>query len=230
MAKSMLSFIQYQEYVKEAGYFVIPFGALENWRATGDAPDVVKACTHDLWQAENDRNPDKFPEWHGRQWPGNCHIAKRYAVHFDVEWDPEAVWLTAPRTKKVDIVFHMPIRRSVRPAIEWAHILKVFRQLNYSVLILGGRDDIEEWRFYAGRIPRLAPDTLLQSADYINSAKLFIGGASSCNTIAEGLKKHRIVELADDCDDTYPYGDTGQCANGMSLGDIVEKAQVILDG
>lgn len=229
MAKRLLPFIEYQQYVTSAIYLPIKFGDLEGWRHGGGVPKELDPIAYNLWEAEKDYNPEAFPEWHGGSWPGNCHIAKRYAVHFDVPWDPDSIWLNAPATKKIDIVFHMPMRRMVRPSADWAFILNTLQGFGHSVLILGGMDDIGEWLSVDPKLPRLCPDNFLVAADYINSAKLFLGGASSCNTVAEGLKKPRIVELADDCDDTYPYGTTGQCANAMSIEEVVNASLEILN-
>jgi len=229
MAESMMPFLRHQEYIDAAGIFSVPIGQMERWRACGTIPKGIDTCSFNLWKAETDHNPEAFPEWHGRVWPGNCHIAKRYAVHFGVEWDPESKWLTAPTTKKVDVIFHMPLRRIVRNRKQWFWILNRLQETGYSVIILGGPNDIDEW---SGRseFHTCCPKDFLETADYINSAKLFIGGASSCNTVAEGLKKRRIVELAPDCDDTYPYGDTGHYANDMSDEKIVQLALEILNG
>ena len=224
MAKSMLPLLQYQDYIGRAALLPLLEGEIKTWRACGAVPDEVKALSHNLHNAEKDRNPEAFPEWHGKCWPGNCHIAKRYAVHFGVEWNPNATWLTAPMKKGVDVVFHMPMRRMVRTMKEWGTILSALYVDGHCVVIIGG-DDLHEWNELRGVASLIRPTDFLQAADYINSARLFMGGASSCNTVAEGLKRRRIVELADGCDDTYPYGSTGWCANDMSTDEVIALAR-----
>ena len=144
IAATMRDFLTTQPYV-DGVYFV--------------SHPSLGAIDYDLQHAEDDKNPEAFPEWHGGSWPGNCNIRKRYAVHFGVEYDPEAVWLTAPRTKEVDVAVHIPQRRSVRSTKDWDEILGGLFHLR--VALLG-----EEGSGTA---------SLLDSADHINSAKVFLG-------------------------------------------------------
>ena len=167
------------------------------------------AVDYDLQHAEDDKNPEAFPEWHGGSWPGNCNIRKRYAVHFGVDYDPEAVWLTAPQTKDVDAAVHLPMRRSVRSAEDWDEILGGLSRLK--VMVLG-----EEG---------LGTGSLLETANYINSAKVFLGVVSSCNALAEGLGKRRLVEQADGCDNVNAGGKMGLSINGLSNQEVVEMVE-----
>jgi len=177
-------------------------------------PHLMATCgcvkvDYDLQHAEDDKNPEDFPEWHGGSWPGNCNIRKRYAVHFGVEYDPEATWLTAPRTKEVDVAVHMPQRRSVRSRADWMKILDGLRGLRVAILGEEG----------------LGVDSLLETADYINSAKVFLGVVSSCNALAEGLGKRRLVEQADGCDNVNARGKMGLSINGLSNQEVVEMVE-----
>jgi len=156
------------------------------------------AVDYDLQHAEDDYNPEAFPEWDGKPWPSNCNIRKLYTVHFGVDYDPDATWLTAPRTKDVDVAIHLPSRRAVRSAADWSEIVEGLSGLK--VVILG-----EEG---------LGVDNLLETADYINSAKVFLGVVSSCNALAEGLGKQRLVEQAPDCFNVNV--ETGYSLNGLS--------------
>ena len=178
VAETMRSFLLYQSYVESVVLCPYPHIGLIN---------------HDLQHAEDDKNPEAFPEWHGGSWPGNCNIRKRYAVHFGVEYDAEAVWLTAPQTKDVDVAVHIPQRRSLRSRADWMEILDGLRGLRVAILGEEG----------------LGVDSLLESADYINSAKVFLGVVSSCNALAEGLGKRRLVEQADGCDNVNAGGEDG---------------------
>ena len=194
IAETMRGFLFYQSYIENVWY----------------EPAPVVGIDYDLQHAEDDKNPEAFPEWHGGSWPGNCNIRKRYAVHFGVEYDPEAVWLTAPRTKKnVDVAVHLPMRRSVRSSEDWKEILNGLSRLK--VVILG-----EEG---------LGTDDLLETANYINSAKVFLGVVSSCNAIAEGLGKRRLVEQADGCFNVNAGGKMGLSINGLSNQEVVEMVE-----
>ena len=220
----LLPLIQYQKYVNEAKPIQFSVDEMSRWRTGGGKPDWIKThITHDLHDAECDRNPKDFPEWDGRVWPGNIHIAKRYAVHFGVTWDRESAWLEAPVNEHgYDIVFHAPVRRLVRDREEWRQILTELAS-KHRLLIVGGVNDIEEW--WVSNADKLAPPSFLETAGYINSAKVFLGAASSCNVVAEGLKKPRLVELVQDCFNTYPT----QCINDMSAAQIIEQIEVYLD-
>ena len=217
MLRSLLPLIEYQEYITKAGMCEPPprFGDID--------------ITHDLHQAEDDFNPECFPEWNGPVWPGNCSIQKRYAVHFGMECNHEEVWLTAPQTRELDITFHMPHRRSVRDVDEWIRILLTF-QIHYKlkVIVLAGPNDAREWTDLTNQLKVIVPKDYLETADWINSAKLFIGGASSCNVCAEGLKKWRMVEVADGCDDTYAKGKTGFTINSWPPNDVISMAIMLL--
>ncbi len=198
IAETMRSFLLYQQYVESVALFSYPY--IELYRDSID---------HDLQHAEDDKNPEAFPEWHGGSWPGNCNIKKRYAVHFGVDYDPEAVWLTAPKTKEVDVAVHLPMRRSVRSPTDWKEILYGLSRLR--VVILG-----EEG---------LGVDSLLETADYINSAKVFLGVVSSCNALAEGLGRRRLVEQADGCDNVNVGGKMGLSINSLSNQEVIEMVE-----
>ena len=196
IAETMRSFLLYQSYVESVVLCPYPHIGLIN---------------HDLQHAEDDKNPEAFPEWHGGSWPGNCNIRKRYAVHFGVVYDPEAVWLTAPRTKEVDVAVHLPMRRSVRTVEDWCAIRGGLERRGLKVVILG-----EEG---------LGTDSLLETANYINSAKVFLGVVSSCNALAEGLGKRRLVEQADGCDNVNVGGKMGLSINSLSNQEVIEMVE-----
>ena len=194
IARTMEGFLLAQSYIDYVEF--VPYST----------PGIVD---YDLQHAEDDKNPEAFPEWHGGSWPGNCNIRKHYAVHFGVEYDPEAVWLTAPATKEVDVAVHIPQRRSVRSRADWMKILDGLRGLRVAILGEEG----------------LGTDSLLETADYINSAKVFLGVVSSCNAIAEGLGKRRLVEQADGCDNVNAGGKMGLSINSLSNQEVVEVVE-----
>ena len=225
---SLLPLLRYQSYIDQAMHLPIDDDDMIRWRQGVCPPDIIReSFDYDLHRAEKDYNPDKFPEWNRISWPGNCHIAKRYAVHFGVDWDPESIWLDAPKAGYAyDIVIHLPTRRIRRPVYDWFEILNGLCD-NYDILIVGDESDYDQWDILAHKI---APKSFLETASYIKSARLFLGVASSCNVIAEAMKKRRLVELADDCFNTYPYGLTGQCINDFDVSQVITEAEAWLDG
>ena len=195
IAETMRKFLTAQTYIDDVMYFAF-------------YPNIG-AVDYDLQHAEDDKNPEAFPEWHGGSWPGNCNIRKRYAVHFGVEYDPEATWLTAPQTMSVDVAIHIPQRRSVRSAKDWDEILGGLFHLR--VALLGEEGS--------------GTTSLLDSADQINSAKVFLGVVSSCNALAEGLGKRRLVEQADGCDNVNVGGKMGLSINSLSNQEVIEMVE-----
>lgn len=164
IAETMISFLVAQPYVN--GVELRPH-------------DQIGRVDYDLQQAEDDYNPEAFPEWDRLNWPSNINIRKRYAVHFGVPFEPDATWLSVPDPEPVDVVVHIPRYRRVRSDDDWARIIQGLAGL---------------------RVETLSPGhALMGSARLIAGAKVFLGCVSSCNAIAEGLGKRRFVEQAQDC-------------------------------
>ena len=67
--------------------------------------------------------------------------------------------------------------------------------------------------------------SLLETADHINSAKVFLGVVSSCNALAEGLGKRRLVEQADGCDNVNVGGKMGLSINNLSNQEVIEMVE-----
>lgn len=229
--ESLLPLLHFQSYISDAEFLPLADNDLHDWRHNQNRPAwLSENIDYDLHGAENDRNPEQFPEWDGRVWPGNCHIAKRYAVHFNVAWDPETRWLQAPAENVREgyhIIFHAPHRRLVRNPDRWRNILEQLGE-RFKLMIVGGKNDIGEWDDVR-MADQHVPADFLETASRINSADLFLGAASSCNVIAEGLKQRRLVELAPDCFNTYPHGSTGLCINELDDEQVVEAVGGWLD-
>lgn len=199
-ARSLLPLLQHQDYISGAHF---------------QYARSVEDVTYDLHDAELDHNPEAFPEWHGKVWPGNIHIAKRYAVHFGVEWKPGSTWLTAPATKDVQVAFHAPMRRTTKTDV-LAKTLQKLGQAGIETAIIDPDSNWQfgnSWAFYPQTtikldgfptIQRVVPQDMLDAADWINSAKVFFGAVSSNHAIAEALGKPRYVQMADGCDNVIP--------------------------
>lgn len=192
IAGKLVSLLKYQEYVKEVELI--------------HYEDLARV-DYDLHDAERDYNREAFPECTEEQWPGERNIAKRYAVHFGVEYPPKKPWLRAPKTMSVDVTIHAPKRRSLRLNFDWHCVYCSLVEQGYRCEYLDKYDGYE----------------FLISADYINSAKCFVGTVSSCNAIAEGLGKRRLVEHMDGCWNVTP----DIVINGLSNDAVVEKVKEI---
>lgn len=196
VAESMRGLLEMQPYVERVT--VVPY----KYRGLID---------YDLQAAEDDFNPQWFPEWNGK-WPGNVNILRRYAIHFGFCRESLKVipWMVAPCTKgRGNVVAHVPMRRSLRLREDWRRILTAV-----DAVVLG-KEDITgldcSW---------------LETADWINSSKVFLGTVSSCNAIAEALGKVRFVEQAEDCFNVNPT----VSINGMDNEEVVRRVLEVVNG
>lgn len=188
IARTMESFLRYQTYVEDVEFVTYP---------------CLGVVDYDLHDAERDYNPEAFPEWDRQPWPSNCHLAKRYAVHFGLTFDGKP-WLTAPFGYQAKpIAFHAPEYRIIRSVDDWLTILAALDNVGLPAAFLGRNTE------------------LLDSAMQINSAKVFLGAVSSCHAIAEGLGKIRLVEQAPGCFNVNPTA----CLNGVSNDDVVARVK-----
>lgn len=211
MAYSIAKLLNYQDYISNTAI------------VTGE--QYVWPTDINLVDAENaPADPKAFPEWRGPNWPGNIHLAKRYAHHFGFGWKPGDVWMTAPQTKKAEVVVHAPLRR-MTDKYELYAAINMLRADGVKVTIIAGHD-WTEWENTSLLECVTQPANMLEAADYINSAKVFLGAVSSCHAIAEALGKPRFVQQAADCDNV----NSTLVLNGMSAKDITlhVEAQIAL--
>lgn len=161
-----------------------------------------------LIDAEQDYNPAAFPEWHGKDWPGNCNIAKRYAVHFGIELDDKP-WLEVPTTTRgLGFVFHAPLRRCTN----------FDALLSAATILTEDHKPALEGQWVGDEALAYKCADFLEMATLVGNAKLFLGAISSGNALAEALGKPRFVQVADGCDNVGPVTNL----NGMSGEEIAE--------
>jgi hypothetical protein len=133
-------------------------------------------------------------------------------------------WLTAPNTCSYDIVCHLPHHKLVRDKSEWHRVFDYF-STDFKIAIIGA-DDIDYWQANQS-YTIIKPDNLLEAADYINSAKLFIGVASCNYVIAEGLGKFRFVE-SKEASGVDPMNDTGYQIAKWDTDRVIESMHLVL--
>jgi hypothetical protein len=208
IAESMRSFLELQPYIEEVR--LIRYEAIQ----------TLCPIDYDLHAAEDGIDVRFFPEYDREKygWPGNINIIKLYCTHFGLndvytKWlETREPWLVAPVTKqRVDVALHCPLRRSVRSRGDWMHILNDLWDEELLVAVLGR----EEIMICMSR-------DLLESASWINSAKVFLGTVSSCNAVAEGLGKTRFVEQAPDCFNVN-VDPPSVSINGMTNEEVVRR-------
>lgn len=181
LAESLIPLAEYQDYVHQCSYEPVTLPSEKQY-------DFIKAEEH--------YNPKDFPEWHGKDWPGNINIDKRYAVYFGVEYDPEETWLKAPIVyTPYRVIVQAPFRRCT----DISNLAMILKEFYGKSLLIPGNDKSHELLAANSNVLRYNPVDFLDSAALINSADVFLGAVSSCNAIAEGLKKPRFVQVQDDC-------------------------------
>lgn len=213
MAESIMPLLSYQTYIDSIFMSLEP-GGRPPWKY----PDEP-IYDFDMVDAERaPMDPLSFPEWTGPNWPGNIHLAKRYAHHFGVAWKPGSIWLDAPKnhTESVDIAFHAPKRRCTDEN-NLRQIMEMLVHLGYGVAVI---DPDREWFMDIAGVQHVTKD-MLEAADIINSAKVFLGAVSSCHAIAEALGKPRLVQQAPDCDNV----NSTHVLNGLNARQIVELVE-----
>lgn len=196
IARTMLKFLKAQPYIADVE--VLPYS-------------VRGPIDFDLHEAENDYNPESFPEWNPNgPWPGNANIAMRYALHFDKTFDGTPWVVPQEAMIEHDVVFHCPIRRSVRTWQDWFAIVTGLQDKGLRVAVLGNEPPLHN---------QSLPDDwdVWDSAVTIVRSKCFLGTVSSMNAIAEGMGKKRFVEHAPDCFNVT----TDVVLNGLSTSEIV---------
>lgn len=230
---AVMTLVKYQPYVDDAIHVKVP----QQYIKVGYTPDEYVNSgvdpipwTHSFIDSESRiKNRDdvmrEYPEMHaaGLNWIHHIHQAHHHCKHFGVEWTPDTKWIDAPLTKAgVDVVFHAPSYRLVRNRESWLKIIRAISQ-HCSVVIITGKNDRFDWSQVDDVAATIAPGDFVQVADYINSAKCFLGAASSSYCVAEALRKMRFVELRADCYNTYCYGDTGMIINNLDDDAVVAK-------
>lgn len=222
---SILALVKYQSYIKDAIHVKVPKEYIKpnhiDSKYIESGADPIP-WTHSFIESESKCNPEDYPEYksQGKNWLHYTHQARRHCDHFGVKWEPDIVWLEAPKTKgNVDVLFHAPSYRLVRSRQSWIKIIELLSS-KCNVVVITGPDDRHEWSDVAKVI---VPEDFLEVADYINSAKCFLGAASSCYCVAEGLRKLRFVELRADCYNTHCYGETGHIINNWSDDIVIES-------
>jgi hypothetical protein len=222
---ALLPLLNYQDYISTARRI--------------DGGERLKP-TYDFREISKIRNPEQFFEWDERVWPGNCMLKKRY---FNGYWGNrglslpdqmhlynETAWLTAPPVPGYDIVFHSPLRKmnECRGVADWIGILRELSNDGVKILLLTGPNDVDDWpdtEYYN----KAVPNNFLEVAGHIGSAKLFMGTASSCCAIAEGLDQFRLYDMAPQTEGADPMNARGWDTTKWSHDRVIKSVRMILN-
>lgn len=206
---------------------IIPLAKYQSYISSCEEVDSCPEGAFNFKEEGGEKKPECFYEL-SMGWPGDLRLKKLYFVSYfkdmGMRWILEnfkrsGAWLTAPSTKKFDVVAHIPTRRITRSKKEWVHIIKAIENSGRTVAIIGG-EDVREWD---GHFNCIKPKDMLDAADYINSSRMFIGSASCNYVIAEGLDKLRFVDIHPDSLGTAPSEDNGWNITPWSTQTCIER-------
>lgn len=203
--------------------------------------DIVDKCPPEAFNFMNANDfidREEFFEFdRNRSWPGDMNLRKFYfyaaagkempltaRIAFFNSW---VSWIHADKTKLVNVVAHIPKHRMCRSAEEWTSILLKLKMNGLIVKLIGG-DDVMEW---AGKKAIkdmiVKPKDMAEAADYINSARIFIGSASCNYVIAEALGVYRFVDVPDESIGTVPIDQKGWNVAKWSADRVVDAVMRI---
>lgn len=216
-AKTLVPFLKTQPYIHDVQ--VVPWTLLNE-----------HGFDYDLHDAECVENPQDFPEWDGKSWPSNIHLAKRYAHYFGIPWNPEAIWIERAigisGVAPFDVVFHAPLRRTVDQE-QLRQTVRLLCEKGARVLVVGSEIDYLEWQTALTEfgVTFVASHSFLDTWFYLSTAGCFLGAVSSVNMLAEAMKIPRFVQVAPGCDNVYAQGNTGYTINGWTPEEVLLAMQ-----
>ena len=121
------------------------------------------------------------------------YMNSRYKTNLQTKGDKP--WLTNIEPNyQVDIV----LARSPRyhnHLFPWFKILEHYRSTSSKMGFVGPAEEHRAFTMQFGHVPHIATKNLLEVAELISGASLFIGNQSSPLAVAEGLKAPRIAEV-----------------------------------
>jgi hypothetical protein len=124
-------------------------------------------------------------------------------------------WLTNidPKSEADVIIARSP--RYHNHLFPWLKVMNHLRSTKAKVLFIGPSEEHRAFTAQFGPVEHKATKDLLEAAELISGASLFIGNQSSPLAVAEGLKAPRIAEVCLGVCDTIFYDEKAQwCAHG----------------
>jgi len=125
--------------------------------------------------------------------PGN-NLARVYLHYYKLNMDLDVpAWLDVQANPVERVIINRTMRYRNKD-FRWDLILRKYRG---SIGMVGTKHEHEDFQINWGPVRRIETKNLLETAQIIAGAELFIGNQSCCYAIAEGLKQQAILE-------TYP--------------------------
>lgn len=119
------------------------------------------------------------------------NLARVYLEAFGLaHQNDQRAWLEVKPNKVAEVIVNRSTRYHNR-AFHWGRIVKEYRG---DIAFVGLPDEHKAFCAQYGPVPRIPTNDLLEAAQVIAGAKLFVGNQSCCYSIAEGLKKPAVLE------------------------------------
>lgn len=154
-------------------------------------------------------NLDKYRgiEWKHYLKKEHQHLAKCHLDIFKAEFNLTKQWIFNIEPKvTTPIVVNRSTHYHDKEEIDWK-LLEPYKDL---VTLLGFRRQFRHFEFHAGFQPKwIKCENILEIAQVIQGAKLFIGNQSLGFALAEGLKKPRVLEVYHTRPNCNPHGKDG---------------------
>ena len=131
-------------------------------------------------------------------------------------------WLTAEPNPIAPVIINRTFRYNAAAGFPWKRIVDA---VGKHAVFVGLPDEYTRFCNEFGHVPLYAASNLLEVAEVIAGAKLFIGNQSACRNIAEGLKAPVFVEEGVPADTHYERPDAWY---GSSLDAWCERIQEIV--
>lgn len=163
-----------------------------------EAQDYITGITYSPTSVKGS-NLDGFRDW----WKGNKNLAEMHlrTIGSDKRSEEIRPWLKAGKNRRARVIFHRSPRYTLgeRSTFPWRELVGIFGREN--IAFVGSEK--EHRSFTKGRrldLAYLPTPTLLDLAEVINAADLFVGNQSSPHAIAIGLGRPTILEVCPFCD------------------------------
>lgn len=141
-----------------------------------------------------------------RTWIGYCYPELQADLGEQVI-DPFGVWMQVSLEKYKDIKSSIIVNRTSRyrnPHIQYG-LLNKYAQ-SHKIYFAGTIEEFSEFSGFVASAEYLKVDNFLELAYYIAMCKLFVGNQSFCFSLAEAMKKPRVLEVCSYAPNVIPVG------------------------
>lgn len=141
------------------------------------------------------------------------YMNSRYKTNLKTKGDKPWLHNIDPKTEADIILARSP--RYHNHLFPWLKIMNHLRSTKLKVLFIGPAEEHRAFTMQFGHVEHRPTKDLLEAAELIAGASLFIGNQSSPLAVAEGLKAPRIAEVCLGVCDTIFHDENAQwCAHG----------------